>query len=107
MRVLFVDYPKAFDLMGHTFAAHTYFCCHCEMDLLVLLPTQTKNQVNENLSDWITLNGCIPQGGYLAGTIVIHCLFNDLRPHCSCRKFVDDITLTENLGKDISSAALP
>jgi len=43
VRVLFLDYPKAFDRMGHTFAAHTYF--YCEMDLLVLLPTQTKNQV--------------------------------------------------------------
>jgi len=54
------------------------------------------------LSDWITLIGGMPQGTWL-GPLSFIAFINDLIPHCSCHKFVDDITLTEILGKSTSS----
>jgi len=44
----------------------------------------------------------MPQGTWL-GPLSFIAFINDLIPHCSCHKFVDNITLTEIPGKSTSS----
>ena len=44
----------------------------------------------------------MPQGTWL-GPLSFIAFINDLIPHCSCHKFVDDVTLTEILEKGICS----
>jgi len=48
------------------------------------------------VSQWLTLNGAIPQGSWL-GPISFLVMIDDLAPGCIAHKYVDDATLAEVL----------
>jgi len=50
-------------------------------------------------SDWLSLNGGMPQG-YWLGPLTFIVLIDDLSTGCLMHKFVDDSTLSEIIGKD-------
>jgi len=55
---------------------------------------QQRVKLSEILSDWMTLNGDMPQGSYL-GHMIFILLINDLRSWLHMHKFIDDTTLSE------------
>ena len=59
-------------------------------------------KIGNFLSDWLFLNGGMPQGTWL-GLYVFLILINDLTAAIKLHKYVDDVTLTEVLAKDESS----
>jgi len=67
-----------------------------------LVERQQRVKFFEYISDWLTLNGGMPQGSYL-GPLIFLIMINDLTAGCLLHKFVDDTTLTEIIPKDGSS----
>ena len=53
-------------------------------------------------SDWLSLNGGMPQGSWL-GPLTFIVLMDDLSTGCLMHKFVDDTTFSEIIGKDAVS----
>jgi len=109
VRVLFVDYTKAFDRMDHTILLDKLISFGIPNFIVkwiysFLHQRDQRTKLNECFSDWITLNGGMPQGTWL-GPLSFIAFINDLLPNCSSHhKFVDDVTLTEILGKNTCSA---
>ena len=106
VRVLFVNYTKAFDRMDHTLLLNKLSSFGIPKFIVkwifsFLYQRKQRIKLNGNLSDWITVKGGMPQGTWL-GPLSFIGFINDLIPHCSCHKFLDDVTLTEILGKSTS-----
>lgn len=55
-------------------------------------------KISDYVSDWLTLNGGMPQGSYL-GPLIFLVLINDLTAGCLLHKFMDDTTLSEIIPK--------
>ena len=88
VRVLFLDYSKAFDLMNH----------ETLIDKLVAmnLPAHIVRWMAAFLLDREHPNGGVPQGT-LSGPKNFLVYINDLRTPCSIYKYVDDSTVFENI----------
>ena len=76
VRVLFVDYAKAFDHVDHNIVLQKLksygvpdFIVHRMMSFLS--DRQQRVKINETFSDWAVLRGGMPQGSYLRPLIFI------------------------------------
>ena len=108
VRVLFVDYAKAFDHVDHNIVLQKLksygvpdFIVHRMMSFLS--DRQQRVKINETFSDWAVLRGGMPQGSYLRPLIFI-ILIDDLRPELLTHKFVDATTVSETVVRGSTSA---
>jgi hypothetical protein len=108
VRVLFVDYRKAFDHVDHFIVlkkmanlgvpnfivqwCHSFLSCR-----------RQRVKIGNVLSDWLEPNGGMPQGTWL-GLYVFLILINDLEAVVSLLKYVDDVTASEIIGRQDASA---
>ena len=105
VRVLFIDYAKAFDHVDHSTILSKMatmgipdFIIHWMFSFLA--DRQQRVKIGNYLSQWVKLNGGMPQGTWL-GLYIFLILINDLKStEVQLDKYVDDVTATETLGKD-------
>jgi len=107
VRVLFVDYKKAYDHVEHS----TVLRKMSNMDIpnfivdwcrSFLTGRRQRVKIGNILSDWLKLNGGMPQGTWL-GLYVFLILINDLEATVSLLKYVDDVTASEVLRRQETS----
>ena len=101
VRVLFVDFLKAFDLVNHSLLLHKLIdrkVPHCLIKWFFSYLDQRSQRVRagNSHSTWLPLNGAMPQGSWL-GPLTFLVLIDDLNVDCLLHKYVDDTTLTELL----------
>ena len=83
VRILFIDYAKAFDHVDHNIVIQKLRAFGVP-DFIVrwvssfLSARQQRVKLSDIFSDWITLNGGMPQGSWL-GPLIYIILINDLR----------------------------
>ena len=111
VRTVFVDFRKAFDLVDHNIllrklqekSVPKQLCKWFESFLF-----QRRQRVRVTgypHSQWLFLNGGMPQGSLLGPvSFIIH--IDDLQPLCDVLKYVDDTTLTEIIGPKSSASAM-
>lgn len=108
VRVIFVDYAKAFDHVDHPTVMKKLAAIGVPPIILrwlhsFLMDRQQRVMINGAFSDWASPNGSMPQGTWL-GPYVFLTLINDLTSMMELHKFVDDCTLSEIVSKhDIST----
>ena len=103
VRILFVDYAKAFDHVDRCVILQkmrTYGVPDITVRWLTsfLCERQQRVKICDIFSDWVTLRGGMPQGTWL-GPLTFTILIVDLRPGLSTHKYVDDTTVTEIIEK--------
>ena len=108
VRVLFIDYAKAFDHVDHETVMKKLAALGVSTILLrwirsFLMNRQQRVKIGDLFSDWSSPNGGMPQGTWL-GPFVFLTLINDLQSALQLHKFVDDCTLSEVLSKLATSA---
>ena len=99
VRVVFVDYAKAFDHVDHGTVLNKLHDLGIPQKILrwlssFLLDRQQRVKIGRVLSEWARPNGGMPQGTWL-GPYVFLALINDLSSLVELHKFVDDCTLSE------------
>ena len=99
VRVLFVDYAKAFDHVDHSTVVRKLinfgvpdFSIRSICSFLI--DRQQRVKICDAFSSWVRLSGSMPQGSLL-GTLTFIVLIDDLNTGCMLHKFVDDTTLSE------------
>jgi len=100
VRVVFIDYAKAFDHVDHSIIIkklNTMWLSRVLVPWLssFLYDLLQRVKLSEIVSEWITLTGGMPQGSYL-GPLIFLILITDLTAGCLLHKFMDDTTVTEN-----------
>ena len=105
VRVLFIDYAKAFDHADHSIIL-TKMATMGIPDFIInwmfsfLANRRQRVKIGNCMSQWITLNGGMPQGTWM-GMYIFLLLINDLTStEAQLDKYVDDVTATETLEKD-------
>ena len=99
LRVLLVDFSKAFDRVDHTILLHKLSSSGAP-DFIIrwftsfLYERQQQTRIGDNLSDWCKVNAGVPQGT-LFGPVGFIMHINDLRTCLPTYKYVDDCTLWE------------
>jgi len=107
VRVLFVDYAKAFDHVDHNIVIQKLRSLNVP-DFIVrwvtsfLCERQQRVKISDVFSDWITLRGGMPQGSWL-GPLIFIILIDDLPPSVLTHKYLDDTTLSEIILRDTAS----
>ena len=106
-RVLFIDYSKAFDHVDHTIVLNKMADMGIPNFIIqwmfsFLQQRQQRVKIGSDVSPWLTLNGGMPQGTWL-GLYIFIILINDLLLNVPTHKYVDDVTLSEVLGRDEQS----
>ena len=107
IRAVFVDFAKAFDHVDHglvvarliEFGVPGYVI---RWIYSFLENRQQRVRIGKILSEWLTLNGGMPQGTWL-GPIIFIILIDALQLQCLTHKFIDDTTLSEILRRGQSS----
>ena len=110
LHVCFVDFSKAFDRINHNILVNKLLSLGLRPCLIPWISDFLSNRrqcarVQGYLSDWLTINGGLPQGTKV-GPIMFLAMINDLQlqhPNISHLKYVDDVTISEVLHKDESS----
>ena len=104
VRVLFIDYAKAFDHVDHSTILRKMATMGIP-DFITrwmfsfLADRQQRVKIGNYLSQWVKLNGGMPQGTWL-GLYIFLILINDLKStEAQLDKYVDDVTATETLRK--------
>lgn len=102
VRVVFVDFSKAFDLVCHhkvleklnaTTPALPSHLLNWMRSFLAERRQQVR--VGDSLSEWSTLKVGMPQGTWNGARIFIF-YEHDCTPQCWCHKYIDDTTLSES-----------
>jgi hypothetical protein len=96
---MFIDFSKAFDLVNHVRVLGKLQNAGIHPILTqwfhsFLAGRKQRVRVGDQLSDWDTTNGGMPQGTWNGARIFIH-YEHDCQPNCWCHKYVDDTTLSE------------
>ena len=105
VRILFVDYAKAFDHVDHNIFITKLTSLFTIPNFIVkwlysfLSNRHQRIKIGDTVSEWVSLNGGLPQGSWLAPLIFI-LFINDLKTDCSLYKYIDDTTMTDIFGKD-------
>ena len=107
VRVLFVDYAKAFDHVDHNVVLQKLKSYGVPSFIVrwmtsFLCERQQRVKISDFVSDWVTLRGGMPQGSWL-GPLIFIILIDDLKPQLLTHKFVDDTTLSETIAKGSTS----
>lgn len=107
VRLLFVDYAKAFDHVDHSTVVRKLINLGVP-DFLIrwicsfLTDRQQRVKLRDVFSSWVQLSGSMPQGSLL-GPLTFIVLIDDLNTDCMIHKFVDDTTLSEFTDKGQAS----
>ena len=110
VRVLFIDYAKAFDHIDHNLFIQKLQSFLKIPNFIVkwiksfLTERQQRVKISNFCSDWLKLNGGLPQGSFL-GPLIFILFINDLRlsnQDGTC-KYIDDITATDVYDRDKKS----
>jgi hypothetical protein len=101
IRILLLDYRKAFDLIDHNILMAKLMSYNVPPVLLRWIHAFLSNRkqrikVGQVASEWVTLNGGVPQGTKLASLLFITQI-NDLEVEVPIIKYVDDSTASEIL----------
>ena len=96
VRVVLVDFKKAFDFFNHNTLLNKLYeknIPHCLIKWLVSYLQHRTQRVHlgSDLSSWLWLNGAIPRARPLSFLVLI----DDLDVNCLIHKYVDDTTLSE------------
>ena len=107
IRVVFIDYVKAFDHVDHLTVIKKLAVLGAPTIILrwiqsFLMDRQQRVKIGNVFSDWASPNGGMPQGTYL-GPYVFLTMIDDLKSPLELHKFVDDCTLSEILNKSGTS----
>ena len=102
-RILFVDFAKAFDRVDHSIVISKLIALGLPGSVVkwfasFLANRQQRVKIGCAFSNWLQLNGSMPQGSWL-GPLSFIILIDDLKLSCLTHKFVDDTTVTEILSR--------
>ena len=103
VRVLLLDYSKAFDLVDHNILVEKFASLGIHEILLrwlhaFLSDRQQRVKLGQDVSDWLSMQAAMPQGSYL-GPLSFVVFIKDM-PHpetIKSVKYVDDTTLSERV----------
>ena len=110
VRILLLDYSKAFDLIDHNILLHK-LCSYGVPDVLLrwvhtfLWERKQRVKVGSSYSQWSQINGGVPQGTKL-GPLLFITMINDLELSLPIVKYVDDTTIFE-IKTSSSNSVLP
>lgn len=108
-RILFLDYRKAFDLVDHNILISKLVSYNVPNFIVRWIGSFLSNRLQrvklgEEVSDWIKLNGSVPQGSTL-GPLLFVIMIDDLQVNSDgdIFKFMDDSTVSETIPKSKNS----
>ena len=106
--VVLLDYREAFDHVDHTVLVtkcKSYNLPNFIIRWLCAFLSDRSQRVRlgQELSDWVSLKGSVPQGSWL-GPLLFIVLIDDLHPPCIMHKYMDDTTFTVKVQKGSSGA---
>jgi hypothetical protein len=103
IRILLIDFSKAFDLVDHTILMNKIL----KLDIPDFLSSwlysflcdrRQRVKIGNTFSEWTDINAGVPQGTLLGpSTFLLH--INDLQTECHAVKYVDDTTIWETCDK--------
>jgi len=105
VRVVFVDYAKAFDHVDHSTVLRKMVAMQIPAFIIQWMFSFLQNRrqrvkLGNHFSQWLTLNGGMPQGTWL-GLYIFLLLINDLTTAAArLHKYVDDVTMSETLTRN-------
>ncbi len=109
VRICFIDYSKAFDLIDHTILIRKFTDLGVHKVITTWLSNYLSNReqrvkIGKDMSSWLQLNGAVPQGSCL-GPLCFIVYMSDMRVNNNMytHKYIDDITITESVpSNDVS-----
>ena len=115
VRVVFIDFSKAFDLIDHTLLIRKFQELGLSPTPLAWLANflscrQQRVKLGQEVSEWLTLNGAMPQGSYL-GPLSFIVYMHDMPQFKEVKavKYIDDTTLAQSItgkGDDKTGTAI-
>ncbi len=98
IRILFLDFRKAFDLIDHNILLAKLMSLDVPPILLrwvhaFLFNRKQRIKIGQSMSDWANINGGVPQGTKL-GPLLFITMINDMDLSLPAVKYVDDTTPT-------------
>ena len=111
LRILLVDFSKAFDLINHNLLIDKLEALDVPKALTrwihaFLSDRQQRVRLQDDVSDWLRVNGGVPQGTKL-GPVLFLVMINDLHVQLPTVKYVDDTTIFECLPRNAPSTLQP
>ena len=108
VRVLFIDYAKAFDHVDHGIVIEKLKSLGVPEVIVrwttsFLCERQQRVKISDVVSNWTVLRGGMPQGSWL-GPLIFIILIDDLRLRLCTHKYLDDTTISETVEKDTESS---
>ena len=94
-----MDYSKAFDLVDHTILVEKFKSLGVPAVLVrwlcgFLSDHQQRVKIGQEISDWLTLKGAMPQGSWL-GPLCFLVHISDLTSPLHLHKYIDDTSMSE------------
>ena len=102
-RILLLDYSKAFDLVDHNTLIKKFLNLGVPVVLVswvhgFLSNRRQRVKLGKDVSDWLSLNGAMPQGSWLGPLcFIIYVSDMDLVPGIKTHKYIDDTTFSETI----------
>ena len=103
VRIMFIDYSKAFDSVDHNILLKKFQRLDVPAVIIRWLHDFLHNReqrvkLNNDVSSWLTLNGGVPQGSWLAPLcFIVYISDIHFMGNLIVHKYVDDMTLTESI----------
>ena len=107
VRLLMIDYQKAFDSLPHNSIRNALVSMNAPRELLQWVTSFLSNRcqrvkINDDFSDWFEVCSGVPQGGVLS-PILFALTIDSLRPkfgHTKIVKYADDVSILHFLRRD-------